>query len=56
MGIEGLAHSHRLQLAQDLGDVLVVVGEELQDELDDGAGDALRSLRPGSARRSSSSR
>ncbi|MFI8308463.1 hypothetical protein ACIF80_34710 [Streptomyces sp. NPDC085927] len=36
-----------LQLAQSVGDVLVVLGEELQGEVDDGAGDAFRRVRPG---------
>ncbi|MFK0258415.1 hypothetical protein [Streptomyces sp. NPDC090445] len=42
VGGEGLDHSDCLQLAQDFGDVLVAVGEELQDDVDDGPGDALR--------------
>ncbi|WP_186785330.1 hypothetical protein [Streptomyces misionensis] len=47
MRIEGLAHADGLQLAQGVGDVLVVVGEELRGEVDDGAGDALHRVRPG---------
>ncbi|MEU5714086.1 MULTISPECIES: hypothetical protein [Streptomyces] len=54
MRIEGLAHADGLQLAQGVGDVFVVLGEELLREVDDGAGDALRrvrsGLRPGSQR------
>lgn len=47
VGVEGLAHSDRLQSAEDVGDVLVVLSEELFDEDDDGSGDALRRFRPG---------
>jgi hypothetical protein len=45
--IEGLAHANGLQLAQCVGDVLVVLREELRGEVDDRAGDALRRARPG---------
>ncbi|MFC9105438.1 hypothetical protein ACFT08_31240 [Streptomyces rochei] len=45
--IEGLAHADGFQLAQGFSDVLVVLGEELLREVDDGAGDALRRVRPG---------
>jgi hypothetical protein len=45
--LEGLAHADGLQLVQGVGDVLVVLGEELLREVDDGAGDALRRVRPG---------
>ncbi|KMS91043.1 hypothetical protein ACZ91_11800 [Streptomyces regensis] len=44
--MQGLADADGLQLAQDIGDVLVVLGEDLRDEGDDGAGDALLASGP----------
>lgn len=43
----GPGRADGLQLAEDVGDVLVVLGEDLLGEGVDGAGDALRSVRPG---------
>jgi hypothetical protein len=45
--LEGLADADGFQLAEDVGDVLVVLGEDLLGEGDDGAGDTLRRVRPG---------
>jgi hypothetical protein len=42
--VEGLAHADGRQLAVNIGDAFVVL---LHDEVDDGAGDALRRVRPG---------
>ncbi|WP_186319322.1 hypothetical protein [Streptomyces sp. SAJ15] len=42
-----MAHADGLQLGEGIGDVLVVLGEELRGEVDDRASDALRRIRPG---------
>ncbi|MFC8494788.1 hypothetical protein ACFUJU_29135 [Streptomyces sp. NPDC057235] len=48
MRLKGLAHADDLQFVQGVGDVLTVfVGEDVRDEVDDCAGDAFRSARPG---------
>ncbi|GAB2448199.1 hypothetical protein [Streptomyces incanus] len=47
MRIEGLAHTDGLRPAEDIGDVLLVLGEDLHGEVDDRAGEALRRVRPG---------
>lgn len=38
-GIEGLVHADGLQPAEDIGDVLMLLGEDFLGEADDGPGD-----------------
>ncbi|MFD8220839.1 hypothetical protein ACFV2U_46060 [Streptomyces sp. NPDC059697] len=45
--IEGLAQGGGHQLLQGVRDVLVVLGEDLRGEADDGAGDGIRRVCPG---------